>query len=63
MATRKDETSKGRSGGKVNAPGKTHRKAPVPTPGIKKSNLMIPKASLRQQRSPRVAAARQSRGR
>jgi len=60
MATPKDKSSKGRSGGKVDAPGKKHRGAPAATPGVKKSNLMIPKAALRQQRSPRVAPARQS---
>jgi len=60
MATRKDKTPAGRSGGKVDAPGKKHRGAPVPTPGIKKSNLMISNANLRKQRSPRVAPARQS---
>jgi len=34
----------GRSGGKVDAPGKTHRKAPARTRAVKKSDLMIPKA-------------------
>jgi hypothetical protein len=47
MATRKDPTT-GRSGGKVDAPGKTHRKAPAPTPGIKHSDLMIPKVTAAQ---------------
>ena len=60
MATRKDKAPAGRSGGKVDAPGKKHRGAPVSTPGVKKSNLMIPNANLRKQRSPRVAPARQS---
>ena len=48
MATRHDKTPAGRSGGKVGAPGKTHRKAPVPTPGIKHSDLMIPKVTAAQ---------------
>jgi hypothetical protein len=60
MTTRKNTTATGRSGGKVDAPGKAHRGAPAPTPGIKKSNLMIPKANLRKQRNPSVAPARQS---
>lgn len=59
MATRKHQTPAGRSGGKVDAPGKKHRGAPAPTSGVQKSNLMIPKANLRQQRSPKVAPARQ----
>ena len=48
MATRKDKTPTGRSGGKVDAPGKTHRKAPAATPGIKHSDLMIPKVTAAQ---------------
>ena len=48
MATRKDKTQTGRSGGKVDAPGKTHRKAPAATPGIKHSDLMIPKVTAAQ---------------
>ena len=60
MATRKEQTLTGRSGGKVDAPGKKHRGAPASTTGVKKSNLMIPNANLRKQRSPRVSAARQS---
>ena len=36
------------SRGKVDAPGKTHRKAPTPTPGIKHSDLMIPKVTAAQ---------------
>jgi hypothetical protein len=59
MANRKAMTSAGRSGGKVDAPGKKHRGAPASTAGIKKSNLMIPNATLRKQRNPRVAPARQ----
>ena len=38
----------GRSGGKVDAPGKTHRKAPEATPGIKHSDQMIPKVKAAQ---------------
>ncbi len=63
MPTAKGTTRTGRSGGKVDAPGKAHRKAPEPTPGVKKSNLMISNARLRQQRNPSVAPARQGRGR
>lgn len=59
MATAKGTTLKGRSGGKVDAPGKKHRGAPAPTPGVKHSNLMISNARLRQQHNPRVAPARQ----
>jgi hypothetical protein len=47
MTTRNDRTT-GRSGGKVDAPGKTHRKAPAPTPGVKHSDLMIPKVTAAQ---------------
>jgi hypothetical protein len=46
MATRKAQT--GRSGGKVDAPGKKHRGAPAATPGIKHSDLMIPKTAIAQ---------------
>jgi hypothetical protein len=46
MATRKAAT--GRSGGKVDAPGKKHRGAPAATPGIKHSDLMIPKVTAAQ---------------
>jgi hypothetical protein len=38
----------GRSGGKVDAPGKKHRGAPAATPGIKHSDLMIPKVTAAQ---------------
>lgn len=38
----------GRSGGKVDAPGKKHRGAPPATPGIKHSDLMIPKVTAAQ---------------
>jgi hypothetical protein len=48
MTTRKEQTPAGRSGGKVDAPGKTHRKAPIPTLGIKHSDLMIPKVTAAQ---------------
>jgi hypothetical protein len=53
MATRKAQT--GRSGGKVDAPGKKHRGAPAPTPGIKHSDLMIPKitAALKERKGRR----------
>jgi hypothetical protein len=34
----------GRSGGKVDAPGKKHRKAPGPARGVKHSNEQVPKA-------------------
>jgi hypothetical protein len=45
----------GRSGGKVDAPGKTHRKPPTPTRAVKKSDEMIPKAKAasRMRRAPR----------
>jgi hypothetical protein len=46
----KGKTPAGRSGGKVDAPGKKHRKAPAATPGVKKSDLMIPKAALQKMR-------------
>ena len=39
----------GRSGGKVDAPGKTHRKAPARAPAVKKSDQMIPKAKAARQ--------------
>ena len=44
----------GRSGGKVDAPGKAHRKAPA-TRAVKKSDEMIPKAKAARQmrRAPR----------
>jgi hypothetical protein len=53
MATRKAQA--GRSGGKVDAPGKKHRGAPAPTPGIKHSDLMIPKvtAALKERKGRR----------
>jgi transcription elongation factor len=38
----------GRSGGKVDAPGKTHRKPPAGARGIKHSNEMIPKLKAAQ---------------
>jgi hypothetical protein len=41
----KGKAPAGRSGGKVDAPGKKHRKAPAATSGIKKSDLMIPKVT------------------
>ena len=45
----------GRSGGKVDAPGKTHRKPPARTRAVKKSDEMIPKAKAdsRMRRAPR----------
>jgi hypothetical protein len=45
----------GRSGGKVDAPGKTHRKPPARTRTVKKSDEMIPKAKAasRMRRAPR----------
>jgi hypothetical protein len=44
----------GRSGGKVDAPGKKHRKAPRPRRGIKHSEQSIAKmTSLKQVRPPR----------
>jgi hypothetical protein len=53
MATSKKTTSTasrtGRSGGKVDAPGKKHRGAPAATPGVKHSDLMIPKVTAAQQ--------------
>jgi hypothetical protein len=39
-------TSRGRSGGTVDAPGKTHRKRGESTRGAKHSNQMIPKAAV-----------------
>ena len=48
MATQKGKTATGRSGGKVDAPGKKHRKAPAATHGIKHSDLMIPKVTAAQ---------------
>lgn len=36
---------KGRSGGKVDAPGKKHRKAPAPQPGVRHSEQSIAKAN------------------
>lgn len=47
-APRKQHPQRGRSGGKVDAPGKKHRKAPPATPGIKHSDLMIPKVTAAQ---------------
>jgi hypothetical protein len=38
----------GRSGGKVDAPGKTHRKPPSPTRGVKHSDETIPKVKALQ---------------
>lgn len=45
----------GRSGGKVDAPGKTHRKPPAQTRAVKKSDEMISKAGAarRMRRAPR----------
>jgi hypothetical protein len=54
MTTRKDTmttratAAKGRSGGKVDAPGKTHRKAPAALHGIKHSDETIPKLKAAQ---------------
>ena len=48
MATQKGKTPAGRSGGKVDAPGKKHRGAPASTPGIKHSDLMIQKVTAAQ---------------
>jgi hypothetical protein len=39
----------GRSGGVVDAPGKTHRKPPARTAAVKKSDQMIPKAKAARQ--------------
>jgi hypothetical protein len=47
-APRRPATPAARNRGKVDAPGKTHRKAPTPTPGIKHSDLMIPKVTAAQ---------------
>jgi hypothetical protein len=44
----KSKATAGRSGGKVDAPGKKHRGAPAATPGIKHSDLMIPKVTAAQ---------------
>jgi hypothetical protein len=41
----KTKATAGRSGGKVDAPGKKHRGAPAATPGVKHSDLMIPKVT------------------
>ena len=48
--------SKGRSGGVVDAPGKTHRPAPPSTPGVKHSDERISKLKSS------VATRRRSRG-
>jgi len=45
----------GRSGGKVDAPGKTHRKAPARTRTVKKSDETIPKAKAARQMRQRGA--------
>jgi putative hydrolase len=48
----------GRSGGKVDAPGKQHRGAPTSTRGIKKSDLVVPKLKLaKESRRRRPASA------
>jgi hypothetical protein len=39
----------GRSGGKVDAPGKKHRKAPASRPGVRHSEESIPKANAARQ--------------
>jgi hypothetical protein len=39
----------GRSGGKVDAPGKKHRKPAAPTRGVKHSDQMIPKMNAASQ--------------
>jgi len=44
----KSNAPAGRSGGKVDAPGKKHRKAPEATHGVKHSDLMIPKVTAAQ---------------
>ena len=53
-ATRKPEkpatSTAGRSGGKVDAPGKKHRKPAARTPGVKHSNEMISKGNAARQR-------------
>jgi hypothetical protein len=53
-ATRKSDkparSSAGRSGGKVDAPGKKHRKPAARTPGVKHSNEMISKGNASRQR-------------
>jgi hypothetical protein len=41
--------TRGRSGGKVDAPGKKHRKPTSPTHGVKHSNEMIPKVNAARQ--------------
>jgi hypothetical protein len=53
-ATRKPQkptmSTAGRSGGKVDAPGKKHRKPAASTPGVKHSNEMIAKGTAARQR-------------
>ena len=53
-ASRKSEkptrSTAGRSGGKVDAPGKKHRKPAARTPGVKHSNEMISKGNAARQR-------------
>jgi hypothetical protein len=44
--TARTSASAGRSGGKVDAPGKTHRKRGESTRGAKHSNQMIPKSAV-----------------
>jgi len=46
MAAGKAKGKTGRSGGAVDAPGKAHRKPGASTPGVKLSNLMVPKAAV-----------------
>lgn len=48
-ASRPTPASRGRSGGKVDAPGKKHRKAPAVARGVKHSDQKIAKANAARQ--------------
>jgi hypothetical protein len=45
-----EPSAKGRSGGKVDAPGKKHRKPPASTRGVKHSDEMVAKANAAEKK-------------